>query len=211
MNCLDIQKTKFLFLHNFSRLSRMPCQKEKNGKRGRWFHANWCDSFSQLHYHPEKDAGICYIGMSCNKQQKWSKFSGKRDPAFFERGFRNWEKCPEALTIHETSDNHCNYVKLLNDEEITNDIADAFSDILIRKKANSRQIFLQVLQNIHFLTHQGLDFRSDYGDENFDQLLKQCGKLDPRITEWSNKNRKKFLHNEYQKTQWRISIRVLSM
>ena len=135
-----------------------------------------------------------------NKQEKLSKLSGNRNPAFFERGFRNWEKCSEAFTSHETSEYHCNYVTLLNDEETTNDIADEFSDILIRKKVNSKQIFFQVLQNIQFLTRQGLAFRNDNGDENFDQLLKQCEKLDPRITEWSNKNRKKFLHNEYQKT-----------
>ena len=98
------------------------------------------------------------------------------DPTFVEKGFKNWKKCPEALKCHDTPEYHCDYVKLLNGEETTDDIADEFSDIHIRKKANNRHMFLQVLQNIQFLTRQGLAFRND--SENFDQLLTRCEKLD---------------------------------
>ena len=74
---------------------------------------------------------------------------------------------------HERSEDHRDNVKFLNDEETTNDIAYKFSDIHIKKSSN-RQIFFQVLQCIQFLTHQGLAFRNDNGDVNFDQLLKRC-------------------------------------
>ena len=39
--------------------------------------------------------------------------------------------------------------------------------------------------------------RNDNGDENFDQLLKRCEKLYFRTTEWSHKNKNKFLQNEH--------------
>ena len=74
---------------------------------------------------------------------------------------------------HKTSEYYRKYFKLLNDEETIKDIANEFSSIHIRKKAN-REIFLQVLQNAHFLTSQGLTFWSDNGFENFDQLLARC-------------------------------------
>lgn len=89
---------------------------------------------------------------------------------------------------HKTSEYYRKYFKLLNDEETIKDIANEFSSIHIRKKAN-REIFLQVLQNAHFLTSQGLTFWSDNRFENFDQLLARCQKLDSPITKWSNKNR----------------------
>ena len=63
-------------------------------------------------------------------------------------------------------------------------VAAEFSNIHIRKRANGRQIFLQVLQNA-----QNLTFRSNNGNGNFHQPLKRCKELDPRIIESSNKNR----------------------
>ena len=89
---------------------------------------------------------------------------------------------------HKTSEYYREYFKLFNGEETINDIVNEFSTIHIRKKA-SREIFLQVLQNTHFLTSQGLNFWSDNGDENFHQLLARCQKLDSPITKWSNKTR----------------------
>ena len=59
-------------------------------------------------------------------------------------------------------------------------------------------MFLQVLQNIQFLRRQGLAFRSDNGNGNFDQLLKKSEQIHPRISTWIKKNRNKFLHNEHQ-------------
>ena len=68
----------------------------------------------------------------------------------------------------------------------------------MRKKANNRQILLQVLQHIQFSTSQVLAFCKDNANENFDQPLECFEKLDSRITEWSYENRSKFLHNEHQ-------------
>lgn len=86
------------------------------------------------------------------------------DLAFEEKGFKNWKKLPEVFTSHKISE----------------------------KKAKNRQILLQVLQNIQFSTGQGFVFWKDNDDRNSDQVLKRCQKLDPRVTEWSNKVQNKF-------------------
>lgn len=68
-------------------------------------------------------------------------------------------------------------------------VAAEFSNIHIRKRANGRQIFHQVLQNAQFLTRRDLTFWNNNGNGNFNKPLKRCKELDPRITESSNKNR----------------------
>ena len=97
------------------------------------------------------------------------------------------KKCPEEFTSHETSQYHCNYVKLLNDEETTADIAVEFSDIQLRKKQTTDKYFFRFdkifsFQPVNF-------FWKDNGDGNFHQLLKWYAKLDPQ---------NKSLHNEHQ-------------
>ena len=51
---------------------------------------------------------------------------------------------------------------------------------------------------IKFTTRQGLAFWNKHEDTNFDQLLKQCEKLDLSFTEWLDKSQNKFLDNEHQ-------------
>ena len=67
-------------------------QKRKIGKRNRWFHTSWCDDFLWLHDGSEKDAAIYYICISNNKLKKCNRFSNNMDPAFVEKGFKNWKK-----------------------------------------------------------------------------------------------------------------------
>lgn len=56
-----------------------------------------------------------------------------------------------------------------------------FSDIKIRKESKKQT-----------KTGQGFVFWKDNDDRNSDQVLKRCQKLDPRVTEWSNKVQNKF-------------------
>ena len=61
------------------------------------------------------------------------------DPAFVEKGFRNWKKYLQAFTSYEESKYHHEYhVKLINDEETTNEILDKFSDIHIKKQRTGK-------------------------------------------------------------------------
>ena len=58
------------------------------------------------------------------------------------------------------------------------------SDSLVNEKAENRQVLLTILQNIQFFARQGLAFRGNEDQGNFDQLMKLTSKIDPRITSW---------------------------
>ena len=62
-------------------------------------------------------------------------------------------------------------------------------ETLICEKA--RQIFLTILRNIQFVSHQGLAFRGNDNEGNFEQLMKLRAKVDPRIITWMEKKREK--------------------
>ena len=69
---------------------------------------------------------------------------------------------------------------------------------LICEKARNKQIFLTLLRNIRFLSHQGLAFWGNNNEGNFEQLVKLIAKVDPRITSWMEKKRQKYLHHDTQ-------------
>ena len=57
------------------------------------------------------------------------------------------------------------------------DIGETLSDFHAVEKANDRQMFLTILQNIRYLARQGIPFLWNDDEGNFDQLLKRCGKM----------------------------------
>jgi len=122
--------------------------KTKIGSRERSFHAHWCEDYPWLHYNSEKDAAFCYVCMTSEKKKKHNRFSAYKELSFIETGFRNWKKCPKAFIDHATSDYHRDNVTLLVEEEKTKDVSDLISTEHKKQKANNRQVFLQVLQNI---------------------------------------------------------------
>ena len=151
--------------------------KTKIGSRERSFHAHWCEDYPWLHYNAEKDAAFCYVCMISDKKKKHNRFSSYKELTFIETGFRNWKKCPKAFIDHATSEYHRDNVLLLAEEEKTGDVSELISTEHKRQKTNNRQVLLQVLQNIQFLSCQGLVFRNDNDSGNFDQLLKKVNKL----------------------------------
>ena len=78
--------------------------------------------------------------------------------------------------------------KLLDMAEDEVDVGEQMSDSLVNEKAKNRQMFLTILQNIQFLARQGLAFRGNEDQVNFDQLMKLSSQIDPRITSWIEKN-----------------------
>ena len=85
----------------------------------------------------------------------------KKDEAFITRGYRDWHHTTENFRVHEESDCHKDYVNQLSSPEIVCYVYESFDKTLICKKARNRQIFLTILQNIHFLSLQGLAFREN--------------------------------------------------
>ena len=115
--------------------------------------------------------------MISDKNKKHNRFSTYKELTFIETGFRNLKKCPKAFIDHATSEYHRDNVLLLAEEEKTGDVSELISTERKRKKASNRQLLLQGLQNIQFLSCQELAFRNDNDNENFDQLLKKVNKL----------------------------------
>ena len=51
------------------------------------------------------------------------------------------------------------------------DIGETFSNFHAAEKANNRQMFLAILENIRYLARQGIPFRENDNEGNFDKLL----------------------------------------
>ena len=73
------------------------------------------------------------------------------------------------------------------------DIGETLSDFHAVEKANNRQMFT-ILQNIRYLARQGIPFRGNDDEGNFDQLLKRCGENDSRVEGWLKKKSKSYTH-----------------
>ena len=100
--------------------------------------------------------------------------------------------------MHKESHCHKHYVYQLSPPE-TVYVDESFDETIICEKARNRQIFLTILWNIQFLSRQGLAFRGNNNEGNFEKLMKLSAKVDPRINSWMEKNkRQKYLHHDTQ-------------
>ena len=72
----------------------------------------------------------------------------------------------------------------------------------IPEKLQNRQMLLKTLENVRFLSRQGIPLRGNSKEDNFDQM--------PRLAEWLQKKRGKYTHpdshNEFLKI---ISLSIL--
>ena len=75
--------------------------KRQFGTKGkeRSFRAEWCDTFSWLHYDVKTDAAFCYLCMRCEAKKKFLA-STKGEPAFIPKGFTYWKEGPKAFKKH---------------------------------------------------------------------------------------------------------------
>ena len=63
---------------------------------------------------------------------------------------------------------------------------------LADEKRNNRQSFLKILENLRFLSRQGLLLLGDNNNGNFIQLLLSEARYDSRIYKWLEKKTDKF-------------------
>ena len=83
--------------------------------------------------------------------------------------------------MHKESDCHKDYVNQLSPPETVCYVDESFDERLICEK------FLTIVQNIQLLSRQGLAFRGNNNEGNFEQLMKLIAKDGPRITSWMEK------------------------
>ena len=91
--------------------------------------------------------------------------------------------------MHVESDCHKDNANQLSPPETVFYVDESFDETPICEKARNKQIFLAILRNIQFLSRQGLAFRGNNNEGNFEQLMKLSEKVDPRITSWMEKKR----------------------
>ena len=103
--------------------------------------------------------------------------STKKDPAFLTKGFTYWKEATTAFKKHKASQCH------EETNEVINLLPKQVSDIgeMLNKKHSDQkaanEVFLRILQNLRFLTRQGLALRGTHGEEvhsNFMQLFLSC-------------------------------------
>ena len=70
------------------------------------------------------------------------------------------------------------------------------SETLVHKKVENRKIFLIILQNKQFLSHQGLDFWRNNNEDNFQHLMKLSAMAEPGTTSWMEKKQEKYFHHD---------------
>ena len=81
------------------------------------------------------------------------------------------------------------------------DIGEMLSKKHSDQKAANREVFLRILQNLRFLTRQGLALRGTHGEEvnsNFMQLFYLRGEDCPLIESWLSKKTNKYLSHQIQ-------------
>ena len=92
--------------------------------------------------------------------------STKKDPAFLTKGFIYWKEATTAFKKHEASQCHekTNEVINLLPKQVS-DIGEMLSKKYSDQKAANEEVFLRILQNLRFLTRQGLALRGTHGEE----------------------------------------------
>ena len=125
----------------------------------------------------------------CAEAEKRNYFglSTKREPAFISKGFSNGKKALEKFQIHEGSDCHNEAKQMRILAATTESIDEESNSKLADQKRNNRQIFLKILENLRFLSRQGLPMLGDSNNGNFIQLLLSEARYDSRIYKWLQK------------------------
>lgn len=192
---LEEKETQFSITKNQPKNITFP--KTLFGNKERSFNTSWYFKFPWIHYDVTSDAVFCFTCMKAHKKG-YKTLSANVDPAFLTRGFRNWKKAGERFLEHENSVCHKEFNSLLEFQETNIDIEEQLSEQKLAEKAVNRQMFLTILRNIQFLGRQGLAFRGNSDEGNFDQLLKLSAKVDPRLSKWLERKRNKYVHGDCQ-------------
>ena len=97
-----------------------------------------------------------------------------KDAAFIQRGFSNWKDATEAFCRHEASKCHQDAVQVMIVlPKTTRDIGETLSSAHMKKKEESRKVLVKIIQNIKFLSRQGIALRGhDDAESNFTQHFK---------------------------------------
>ena len=104
---------------------------------------------------------------------------------------------------HQSSECHweANEALILLPRQIQGDVGELLSQEHKEEKATNRKMFLKILQNIRFLSRQGLALRGGDADSdsNFIQLMHLRGIDCPEVEAWMKKKTNKYTSHDIQK------------
>ena len=171
--------------------------KRKFGATERSFRRQWCDSFPWLHYDVASDSAFCHLCMRAVSEGKLLA-STKHDPAFISKGYTYWKEATTAYKRHQASACHREAHEALNTlpQQIRGDIGELLSQKHQDQKVKNRAMLLKILQNLRYLSRQGLALRGSHGieaDSNFYQLF--CLQIEDKqlLKEWMGKKTDNYL------------------
>ena len=126
-----------------------------------------------MHYDEATDASFCYY---CGKANLEGKLKAtNKDVAFIIKRFTNWKDATDCFHRHEQSKCYSESLELMVKlPNSVHDIGKVLSNA--HGKSPNRKILLKILQNIQFLTRQGIALQGrDEKDSNLLQLFKLQG------------------------------------
>ena len=153
--------------------------------------------FPWFHYVNEKNVALWSICRSRNLSGHL-KLSNKKDGAFLTGEFSNWEKAVKKFQAHEKSKCHNETLSMEVIRHTNHNVSGMISADAISEKLQNRQMLLQILENVRFLSRQGLPLRGNNKEGNFDQMLMHASIYDPRLAEWLQKKRGEYTHPDSQ-------------
>ncbi|KAJ8024361.1 Kinesin heavy chain [Holothuria leucospilota] len=139
------------------------------------------------------------------KADKQKKLINARslEKAFLVEGFCNWKKALEKFRDHQKSTCHRLAVEHAESQRMYGDM-EKMNATLAEEWKKNHMIFTKILENVKFLSRQGLAFQGNEEFGNFLQLLKLRAADDPHLCDWMKKKRDKYTSHDIQNEIVRI-------
>ena len=96
----------------------------------------------------------------------------------------------KKFQAHEKSKCHSETLSMEVIRDTNRNVSEMVSAGAIPEKLQNRQMLLKTLENVRFLSRQGIPLRGNSKEDNFDQM--------PRLAEWLQKKRGKYTHPDSQ-------------
>ncbi|KAJ8040279.1 Zinc finger MYM-type protein 1 [Holothuria leucospilota] len=173
------------------------------GKQTRAFQTHWFRSFPWLHYLETNDSVLCHTCITADRQKKLINAKSS-EKAFLVEGFCNWKKALEKFRDHQKSTCHRLAVEHAEFQRMYGDIGEKMNATLAEERKKNRMTFIKILENVKFLSRQGLAFQGNEESGNFLQLHKLRAADDPHLYDWMKKKRDKYTSHDIQTVIVRI-------
>ncbi len=161
--------------------------------------SDWFGKWKWLHYCENDDHVLCYVCVCAVKPNKMTV--GRGDAAFITKGFSNWKDGTIAFKKHEASSCHRQALQVTVVIPLScPDVGAILSRQYAVETKNNRRCFLKVLAVDRYLARQGIAFRGDGDDSdyNFIQLLKLQASQDQILVNWLSQKTNKYTSHDSQ-------------